>query len=210
MKIIALRRKIIINLLVSVVIAAACGVIFYSHLENKSATAKELKKIKKETVAIKKKVKEIESQAAAIEKYKITWSRLSDKKKITNGIEVEKFNQQLKELGEKYLITTKRVKINLPEPMSDEIFWRDTVEIFFTTVAIDFHAINDSLALAYVIELVNSLGGYPIVTNFSLKKSEDYIDKDFTDILLDKKPGAISGTLNFSWYASKAVSQINY
>jgi hypothetical protein len=207
MKIDNLRRKIIFNFIISAIAVAACAVASYLYLGNKAVTADMVNKINKESKAIERQITEIKNHSSAIDKHKLAWGKLSKDQKSVEGIEVKKFNKTLTNLSKKYLITTKKVNINLPAQLDNKPFDRKTVDMFFTSVSIDFMAINDTLAMAFVNDLTKSLHGYIVITSFSIKKSKDYSEQDLIDLTLEKNPGILEGKLDFAWYAPKESSK---
>ena len=203
MKIDNLRKKIIFNFIISAIAVAACAAASHLYLENKAMTADRVNKINKESTAIESQTTEIQNHSSAIDKHKLAWKKLSKDQKSVKGIEIKRFNKILTNLSKKYLITTKKVNINLPTLLKGKPFDHKTIDMFFTSVSINFIAINDILAMAFVRELTQSLQGYTVVTSFSIKKGKDYSEQDLIDLTLEKNPGILEGNLDFTWYAPK-------
>jgi hypothetical protein len=203
MKVVSLRKKIIFNFSISFLLLLVSGGMVYLYINEEATTGEKINRITIETSEIRNKTSDLESQAAEIDKHKITWQQLSTNKKNVGGIKVDEFNSTLDSVAKKYLITTSNVKINLPEPLKDGIFARQTVDILFTTVSINFTSINDTMAIAFVMDFMNSLQGYQVITNFDLKKTKNYSAQDLLDVSFGKSPGFVTGKIEFFWYVSK-------
>lgn len=205
MKILNLRKKIIINFSASgILFLVACGTIAY-HLHKKHIVENKISQIQNETSQIKSQSSEVESKMAETRKYKTLWSKLTDAKKNTNGIKMDEVNAKLEAIAEKYSISNHSIRIALPETVTEGSLKRTTVDVMSTSANLTFNAVNDVKALSFIVEFIGSLPGYPIITNFEIKKNKSYNTQDLIDISSGKGNGSISGTLDFSWYVYKKV-----
>jgi hypothetical protein len=203
MKIVTLRKRIALNFTVSLLIIVSASFVIYLYFKNQTETRNKISDLSNKTNAINAEVHELQSKTVEIAKYKESWQKLSENKKNTSGIKIDDFNSRLEETAKKYFVTTKDVKINVPDALRNGIFTRDTIDILFTTVSIKFSAISDTMAMAFIADFVNSLQGYYVVTNVELKKEKDYSAQDLKDIALGKTVGNVEGKLDFFWYVSK-------
>ncbi len=203
MRIIDLRKKIIVNFSASGALLLIVGVIFGFYLKEKSGVESKIEKIKSETSALKNQASEFESKTTEVKKYRELWENLTPNKKITSGIKMDDVNTKLATIADKYTISDPAIKVTMPEVLKDGIFKRDTVSVLFTTVNLTFSAVNDVKALLFISEFLESLQGYPVVTNLEIRKAKNYTSQDFVSISSGKFSGAISGKVDFSWYAYK-------
>ncbi len=203
MKITNLKKRITINVIISVMITGCCAGLVYFYLNKSSEMTNKLNALDKEAGAIKSRVANFKNQTAEIEKYKLVWQGLDKNKKYVEGVKVDDFNKNLKDISDKYLISTNNVKISVPTTLKEPTFKRDTLEIMFTTVSLNFVSFNDTIAVAFVDEFLKNIPGYTIITAFDIIKSKDYIAADFTNLSTGKDAGAVDGRLEFLWYVPK-------
>jgi len=205
-KIQSLRKKITINFSASAILLLIfCSIIGYIFYE-KNTVEDKVAVIKKEAAQIRVKANALEVSTIEVKKYRELWKTLTDNKKNTNGIKMNEVNSQLTLIADKYNILNSSIKIVLPEFAKDPQFKRSTITIMMTTANLTFTALNDVKAISFVNEFINSLPGYPVITNFEIKKSKSYTTQDLIDITSGKGTGAISGKVDFIWYAYKEKS----
>ena len=205
MKILTLRKKIIINAILVAILLVINGVVFFFYNNIDQTSEAEIKKIEGQINDIKSRLREIENKDAEIKKYKALWPNISEKRKHTEGIKVDDFNNILADISKKYLVTTENVKINLPQIINQGIFKRATFDLYYTSVSLNYFAINDVMAVSFVEEFVSSLYGYPVIVYFDMSKSKPYTAQDLSDISYGKVKGAITGKLEFFWYVPKSL-----
>lgn len=203
MRIPNLRKKIIINFSLSVVLLLMLGAVIFFSFSHEGTLRQEIDHINNEANRIRNETVALESKTAEIKKYKEIWRSLPENKKNILGIKIDDFNAKLDSTAEKYAITSLNTKIAIPEPLKESLFKRDTVEITFTTVNISFNALNDLKALNFINEFLQSLQGYPIVTSFELKKTKSYDTQELENIAAGKALGVVSGKIDFFWYVYK-------
>ena len=207
MKILVLRKKIIINASLAAILLAINGAIFFFYNNIDQTSEAEIRKIDGQINSIKLRIQEIENKEAEIKKYKTLWPTISEKRKYSEGIKVEDFNNILADISKKYLVTTENVKINLPQIINKNAFKRETFDIYQTSVSINYFAISDVMAISFVEEFISSLYGYPVIVYFDMSKSKPYSAQDLSDISYGKTKGSVSGKLEFFWYVPKSSQQ---
>lgn len=207
MKILTLRKKIIINAILATILLGLNFAVFFFYNNIDQASESEIRKIEMQTQSFKSRIREIENKEAEIKKYKALWPNISENRKHTGGIKVDDFNKTLEEVSKKYLITTENVKINLPQEIKQDIFKRETFDLYHTSVSMNYFAISDVMAVSFVEEFVSSLYGYPIVVYFDMSKSKSYSAQDLSDISYGKLKGSVTGRLEFFWYVPKSLQQ---
>lgn len=207
MKILKLRKKIIVSFsVVGVLFLVFVAIILLTYYEKKDATAK-VELIKSDIAQIENQISELEIKIVEIKKYQGLWKSLSGNKKNTAGIKMDEINSSLALVAEKYAIFDPVIKVALPETLKDGIFKRSTVSVLSTNVSLSFSAADDVMALSFVTEFINSIPGYVVVTNMEIRKSKSYTDKDLIEISSGKNSAAVSGKLDFVWYAYKEKSE---
>jgi len=207
MKILYLRKKINVNFSISAVLFLLLAALFSYNFYKKSHVDSKVKEIKSETSKLKSQASELKTKISEAEKYRNLWSSISSNKKSTSGIKMDNVNALLSAVSEKYSILKPSIKVALPEAMKDGIFKRKTVTILSTTATLSFEAVNDIKALLFVDELLNSLPGYIIITNFEIKKSKQYSDQDLVALSSGNGSGAILGKIDFFWYTYKDLEK---
>jgi hypothetical protein len=207
MKILILRKKIIINAILALILLGINGAVFFFYNNIDQASEAEIIKVEGQISNIKSRIREIEKRDAEIKRYKALWTTISEKRKHSDGIKVDDFNNILAEISKKYLVTTENVKINLPQVINQGLFKRETFDLYHTSVSMNYFAINDVMAISFVEEFINSLYGYPIIYYFDMSKSKPYSAQDLSDISSGKAKGSISGKLEFFWYVPKSLQQ---
>jgi hypothetical protein len=203
MKILDLRKKNITSFSISgaLFFILALG-IFYNFYKKSSLEAK-ISKINSEASQIKNETAELESKAIELKKYRLLWNNLTDGKKSTNGIKMDEINAKLTSIAEKYTIISPLIKVTLPETLNGGLFDRSKINVLSTTVNLNFRAIDDVKALSFIVEFIESLPGYPVITNLQIKKDKSYTNDDLIALSSGKGGGAVSGKVDFFWYAFK-------
>lgn len=204
MKIIDLRKKNIINLSISGVLLLIFGGGVFYDIHQRNNLQSKVDKIKAETLQIQNEATDLQSKAAELSKYKQLWTKISDNKKITNGIKMDEVNAKMTSIAEKYSILPPAIKVTLPETLKDGLFDRSGIIVLLSTVNITFNAASDTRALSFISEFIESLPGYTVITNLQIKKTKDYSNQDLIDLSSGKSSGAVSGNIDFYWYAFKA------
>ena len=203
MKTSELRKKIIINFSTSIGLILVFSAIFSYNSGQEDKFATTINKVKYETSAIQSQAAELQSKTSDIRKYKAILEKMSENKKSTAGIKMDDFNSKLNSLAATYRIFSPTIKVVLPENLKDGLFQRTTIDVFFTTVNLSFDALDDVMAISFVSDLISSLPGNIVVSNFEMRKAKDYTEQDFVEITSGKAKGNISGKLDFYWYAYK-------
>lgn len=206
MRIPDLRKKIIINCSVSVVLIAALAVIVNYYLGAQTIVQSKVSRINSEISRIKMETAALESKTAEVKKYTTIWQAMSENKTNATGIKIDDVNAKLAAVADKYNITGVNLKISLPEAIKEGALKRDTLDVLLSTVNITFNAFNDVKALSFINDLLSSLQGYPVVTSFEMKKTKDYSDLDLQSIALGKGVGIVSAKIDFNWYVFKENS----
>lgn len=203
MRIPDLRKKIIINCCALAVLLACLGGIVYFYFDEQGSVGGKILKIKGETAKINNQTTELKSRVIELKKYRETWMTLTEAQKNTAGIKMDDVNAKLEKIADKYSIKSPTIKVTLPEALKDSVFKTTTVNVLFTTVNLSFTAVSDVKALLFIDEFIDSLQGYQVITAFDIRKNKDYSPQDLVDISTGKSVGAISGKVDFFWYAYK-------
>ena len=201
MKILELRKKIIVNFSITAALAIVLSTVVFFNFHQKSALKSKTDQINSETSQIQGQAGELQSKAIEIKKYMSMWDNINESKKNTNGIKMEEVNATLNTVASKYSITDHTIKVTLPETLKDGVFSRKTITVLFTTANLNFRAINDIKALSFVNEFIDSIPGYPVITNLEIKKDKNYSTEDLIAISSGKGSGMIVGKVDFVWYA---------
>ncbi len=203
MKIPALRRKIIIACVILIsLIATLVSVIVYN-ISQEDNLQNRIQKIRRDTNEVRGKITELQSKTIEIKKYRESWSGISANKKNVNGIKMDDVNAKLASVAEKYGIIQPSIKVTLPETLKDGIFNRATVNVLFTTVNLTFEATDDISAISFIEEFISYLPGYKVVNSADIRKIKSYTDQDLIALSIGKGTGAVSGKVDFFWYAYK-------
>ena len=204
MKISALKRTIVINsiiLVVSIVIFICC--IFFSIYQIKSSR-EQTNKINSETDLIKSKTQSIIGKSSKAKKYKDLYTQISKEKRTNfSGIKMDEINIKLKTIGDKYNITSREIKIAVPENLKDEPFKLKSFSVLLTTVTLNFRAYTDDRVFLFVREFLKSLNGFTILTIFDIRKDKEYSEDNLVNISAGSGNGNIIAKVEFYWYAFK-------
>ena len=203
MKVTVLKRKITISLLLSAVLftGSVAGYVFTADYISKLKSQKS--RITSATSRNNTQISDIKNKAIEVKKYLGLWDKISDNKKITDGIVMDDINTTLRKLASKYNITEHKITVALPKEIKSGIFNRTTLSTIHTVASLDFKSINDLKALAFVTEFVHNLPGYSVVESLNLEKEKTYQITDLVKISAGKGTGVINGKVVISWYAFK-------
>jgi len=204
MKLVDLKKTITINsiiLAILVIIFISC--VFFIFYQLKSSS-EQTDKIKSETDIIKSKTQSMVGKASQAKKYKDLYSQIA-KEKRTNftGIKMDEINVKLKIIGDKYNITSREIKIAVPENLKDEPFKLKSFSVLLTTVTLTFRAYTDDRVFLFAREFMKSLNGFTILTNFDIRKEKDYTPENLINISSGSGTGNISAKVEFYWYSFK-------
>ncbi len=204
MKILHLRKKAIINFSISGILLIMLGAIIFYNSSQKAVLQSKINQTKSETSRIKAQTEELQTKEAEIKKYLELWKQIEHNKKSVSGIKMDNVNTILDVVSAKYNVKNTKIKVTLPETLKEGIFNRKTVNILYTTAALEFQTVTDIAAISFVVEFINSLPGYVIIDNLEIKKSKpQYSEQDFVDIASGKSAGLINGKIDFFWYVYK-------
>lgn len=200
MKIIKIKSSIKYNAIISALIMLIIGgSTYYLNITTESLN-QEYNKINDEASRINIKSSELETKSLENKKYAEYWSKIDNKKKFSQNINIDELNSIIARLADKYSITNTNLKMNNSEILSTNIYNNITAPLLYCSGEITFSAFQDTKAIQFADEFINSLYGYPIVTNFKFSKEKDYTIQDLFDISTNKNQGNISAKLEFSWY----------
>jgi hypothetical protein len=203
MKITNLKQKIKINIIIAVlmIVSIVSVAFFYNYFDTNFQSEK--LKLTDEISNIKSKISEIEGKSQENRKYKEIWKKITVKKKLNTGIKNEEVEKIRINLAQKYFINDSKLKMNVPENLSSNIFKNETLDILHTEGELTFLSYNDVKAIQFAEEFYKSLHGYVVIKNFEIKREKKYEAKDLKEISTAKNQGHVSGKIEFAWYVFK-------
>ena len=199
-----LKKSIIINSsILSVLIIIFSGCIFFIFYQKKNVN-EQSNKINTETESIKAKTTSISGKASQAKKYKDLYSQIPLEKRTNfTGIKMDEINSKLKTIGDKYFITSREIKINVPENFKDEPFKLKTMSVLYTSVVLNFRSYTEDKAFLFIDEFLKSLNGYTILTNIDIRKEKEYSSENLISISAGKGTGNVTTKAEFYWYSFK-------
>jgi hypothetical protein len=204
MKIPNLRKKIIINFSITGALLFVLLMILLFIFHVKKDVSQKVAQIKSETTKVQNQILDLESKTVEIKKYRILWKTLNQNKKTPASIKMDEINANLNSIAEKHSILRPTIKLTLPEVLKEGLFRRPSISVSSTNVSVTFNSPDDSRALSFVTDFINSLPGYVVVTNLNIKKSKSYTSKDLIELSSGKDSAAmINAKLDFIWYVYK-------
>ena len=207
MKILELRKKIITNsILTASSLALFCACAFYNMHQN-SQMNQQAESIANETSQIQSQAQELQSKTMDIKKYMAIWRNLDEKKKNTAGFKIDDVNNSLSAIAIKHNISDPVIKVvSDRDGLNMGVFNCTTINPSLNTVNLSFKALEDSKALSFINEFIESLPGYVVISSFDIKKDKSYTSEDLIAISAGKGSGLVSGNMNFFWYTFKNKS----
>jgi uncharacterized protein YxeA len=204
MKIKDLKKNIIINSSIISALIILLGVSIFFIFYQKKNSNDQTNKIQSETEVIKTKTSSIAGKASQAKKYKDLYSQIPLEKRINfTGIKMDEINLKLKNIGDKYYITSREIKINVPEALKDEPFKLKTMNVLLTTVTLNFRSYTEDRAMMFIDEFLKSLNGYNIITAVDIRKDREYTSESLINISAGKGTGNIAVKIEFYWYSFK-------
>ncbi|NBV06984.1 MAG: hypothetical protein EBS06_07125 [Proteobacteria bacterium] len=204
MKLINLRKNIIRNFTASGVIVVIFALITLYSIIQKKSELEEIAKLNSETSVIKAKSEEVKNKIAESKKYQEIWKTITANKKFIGTIKADEIISKMEAIGQKYSINKPNIKLTIPENVEGtNLLKRSTITVTVSKVSLDFEALNDAKALYFISEFLNSIPGYPVVSNFEMSKTKKYTDEDLIRISSGNTSGAISVKVEFFWYIYK-------
>jgi len=204
MKVEQLKKNIIINSsILTVLVIIFSGCLFFVFYQKRNSD-EQSNKINTETESIKAKTSSIAGKASQAKKYKELYSQIPLEKRTNfTGIKMDEINSKLKTIGDKYYITSREIKINVPENLKDEPFKLKTMNILYTTVVLNFRSYTEDKAFLFIDEFLKSLNGYTILTNMDIRKEKEYTSENLISISAGKGNGNVTTKAEFYWYSFK-------
>ncbi|MBU6140050.1 MAG: hypothetical protein KGP29_00635 [Proteobacteria bacterium] len=200
MKIPALKKRINRNLALSGIFTIIFGFSFYQFANQKNIVKTKVDAIGEETSKINLELSDLQSKTVEIKKYKELWPTIPESKKNTSGVKVDDVTARINSIAKKYGITNPTLRISVPELIKGGVFDLKTANVMIMTASINFSAPNDVKAVMFVSDFIESLKGYPIVTNFSIIKNKEYTGEELIELSTGKSSGLITSKIDFYWY----------
>lgn len=203
-KVSLIKKKIIVNVIIAVIFIVLIGVTYsYCKFLQEDNDIK-LKQITQYIADLKNNTLNLETKINEGKKYKELWKSISEKKRNFDGVKVDEVNKKFNSLADSYNILNPVINIGVPEKLAGGIYNRKSVEVFLSGITMEFRALDDSRAMAFIKEFIDNLPGYIVVNNFYISKTKDYNDDDLVDISLGKFNNlAVNVKFGFSWYVLK-------
>ncbi len=154
---------------------------------------------------LKSKSANVEARVNDAKKYKQIWIKADGKKRNFSGIKISDINDSFKNLAEKNNIVGPVINISVPEILRDGTYNRQVLDVHLVNCVITFDALTDRIAIDFINSFLNTLPGYVVISDFSIKKikKEGYTDEELVNISSGKITGLTSVKVNFSWYFLK-------
>lgn len=167
----------------------------------------DIKFIKSETMKYQRKTTELEGKVKDAIKYHEIWTKIEDNKKDTRSIKIDDVNGILTKIGNKYGISDAKIKMLLPNPLEEERFKRQILDILGTDGTLSFKAIDDVSAISFIEELRQNIPGHFIVTFVEFAKIGKYNSEDLLKISRGQSEANLNVNVRFSWYSYRDKKQ---
>ncbi len=203
-KIIGLKSKIVFGFSIAgFLLVALLSIWFYSrNLSQKNIN--ELNSVDKRIEDLKNESNNIEAKIKDAKKYKQVWAEVDSKKKEFDGIKISDLNEKLKNLADQYEVSA-AINISIPEILTGGAYDRQSLEVHLVNCTITLTALTDKAALDFLQSFLDTLPGYKIVSDLSIKKTkkDGYGISDLIEVSNGKSKGLVSGKVSLSWYFLK-------
>ena len=144
---------------------------FYYRIQQEQTGQKTINSLKAEIVVIEEDKEKLKNKILEIKKYRKVFQSISNEKRNSDGIDFDNINSKLKIFGELHNIYNPEIKVSFPENLKNGIFKMRTIAMVSSSVTLSFIAINDIEALLFISEFVDSLPGYTVIHDMSIKKT---------------------------------------
>lgn len=202
-----LKNKITINFFISAILGVLASGSIYYRLHQEQASEKTINTIKSEILHLETQKEELENKIVEIKKYRKVFKTLTAQRKDTSGINFDTINSKLELVSMKYNVDNSVIKVSFPENLTNGVFNMSSIAMVSSSVNLSFNAISDVEALSFISEFLDSLPGYTVVNDISIKKTKEYTSTDLISISSGRKSGNISGQVQFYWYVYKQGRQ---
>ncbi|MES2677038.1 MAG: hypothetical protein V4612_01815 [Pseudomonadota bacterium] len=204
-KISHLKHKIIFNICIcGALLVIIMSIIFYSQYLV-TGNNEDVRNLNAQIEALRNKSANIEARVNDAKKYKQIWIESAEKKKNFDGIKISDLNDSFKNLAEKNNLSGAVINISVPEVLKEGVYNRQALDVYLVNFVLTFDALTDKIAVDFISSFLNSLPGYVVINDLSIKKNkkEGYSDEDLINISSGKINGLIAVKVNFSWYFLK-------
>lgn len=200
-----LKHKIILCLCFSgAFLVVIIAIIFHSQ-RMVTMNEKDVSLLNAQIGDLKNKSANVEARVGDAKKYKQIWIKADEKKKNFKEIKISDINVGFKALSDQFNLSKSSINISVPEILKDGVYSRPTLDVHLVNCVVNFDALTDKIAVDFINTFVESLPGYVIINDFSIKKNKKggYSDADLINISSGNFGGLISAKVSFSWYFLK-------
>jgi hypothetical protein len=204
-KIIHFKKRIVFGLsALALILVVLFGFNFYDKASQEN-NVEQITLIEAQLNDLRTKSAGTEAKINDAKKFKQLWILADNKRKNFNGIKISDVNNDFTSLAEKNNITKSSITLSVPDILKDGVYQLQTLDVNLVNCNIAFDALTDRAAIDFIESFINSLPGYVIINELSIKnnKKEGYSTQDLADISSGKFPNLVSGKVNFSWYFLK-------
>jgi hypothetical protein len=204
-KIAYLKRRATFNIFTTAALLLVVVVIIFYSQYIKKANEEDIAFFNSRITDLQNKSANIEAMISDAKKYKQIWLKADDKKKNFSSVKISDVNETFKNLVEKYSISESSINISVPEILKDGVYNRQVLDVYLINFVISFNAITDRVAVDFINSFINTLPGYVVISDVSIKKSQKagYNESDLINISNGKINGLTSTKINLSWYFLK-------
>lgn len=203
MKIKKLKKTIIINAVISLILIASFIAITMYIFNLNNISLNKINQIKIETGATSAKTSQNNQKLIKISKYEEKWQELSPQEKSTKTLKSTEVKQIVDTISEKYHIIDMQFAMKVPKELNKGKFKKDSIKIYLTSGAINFGATDDIKSLKFIQELLLTLPGNIIIEKLILTKSKEYTKDDYIAISKNGNLSKIRGQIEFHWYSKR-------
>ncbi len=207
MKIKKLKKTIIINSSIAVVLIASFVAISIFIFNLNNISLQKIRQIKAETGITKAKTAQNNKKLIDIAKYEKKWTNLSDKEKSTRTIKSTEVKEIVDALSKKYHIKDMQFAMQVPQKLNKGQFKKGSIEVYLTTGKISLGSTDDIKALKFVQELSTTLPGYMIIEKLSLNKNKEYTEREFVALSQTGSISKVRTRIQFHWYSKKSTQE---
>jgi hypothetical protein len=199
-KIERLKKKVIVETIVVVVVMIICGVGTYI-LSDMSDEAKiDEAKLQGSINAVSGQINEEEKKIgvvrSSLEEFNFLKGRLDGELLSINRAKAEEI---LNNLRTKYRLTTFQATVAAEQPFVGEGYDNRTVDLTQSDIKIDFNAMSDLHVFSFVKELKEQLPGYVRIYDFSIRRAEQLKPEHFAAMSKGETPALVNAKISMMW-----------
>ena len=195
-----LKKVLIKRIMKGSIIIISCAIISFALFRYEVNIKDHLKDASRSIINTQNSLRKIGDKKVSYKDSIKLWEDISDSNRKLNGIKIDKGQEIIKQLQEKYLIENVKVDFTIPEISNENEFKTQTVDVLVSMVTLSFNSISDQYTYAFINELSKKLPGYIELESVEFSRIGDVNEVRMIEIVKSGSiPTFVKSSIRFKW-----------